>query len=425
MPIWSRACLKARRSIVAAEVTRLTFPSLNPQLSTLNHSVRASSRRLLQFKHALSLILAGILSFAAQPKGFAAELPPAAKSDSTAIAVEALSRLKDMDLEANPGIKAALMRVIESTKGRPQFVELVRDFKLKDQDPALLDYATVHPNDSGGADAMRLILENGNLDLVKRALNGSNAAPVIEVLGNVGEKQVIPILEPLLLDLKRDTTLRQSALRGLARLRDGAAAVLKLAKEDKLPADLKLLASVELNNVRWPELKEEAAQILPLPQSQNSEALPPIPELVKRGGDPAHGEKLFFSPQVACGSCHEVNGKGVDLGPKLSEIGTKYGKDALYLSILDPNAGISFGFETWQVLMKNDDEAYGLLASETEEEIAIKAAGNIITRYKKSEIAKREKLKNSMMPTGLQQAMSTQDLVDLVEFLSTLKKAAK
>jgi len=80
--------------------------------------------------------------------------------NKNAVAIEALSRLKGTDLEANPTLKAAVLRVVERTKGTPQFVELVRDFKLKDQEAALLDYAVAHPGDSGGVDAIRLLAEN-------------------------------------------------------------------------------------------------------------------------------------------------------------------------------------------------------------------------------------------------------------------------
>ena len=55
----------------------------------------------------------------------------------------------------------------------------------------------------------------------------------------------------------------------------------------------------------------------------------------------------------------------------------------------------------------------------------MKSQGGIVTRYRKSEIAKREPQKLSIMPAGLQQILSTEDLVDLVEYLSSLKKAVK
>ena len=106
----------------------------------------------------------------------------------------------------------------------------------------------------------------------------------------------------------------------------------------------------------------------------------------------------------------------------MSEIGTKLGKDALYEAILEPSSGVSFGFEAWSFTLKNGDEAYGLLASETADEVAVKAVGGIVTRLKKSEIESRQQSKLSIMPAGLQAAMTTQELIDLVEYLSTLKK---
>ncbi len=60
--------------------------------------------------------------------------------------------------------------------------------------------------------------------------------------------------------------------------------------------------------------------------------------------------------------------------------------------------------------------------SETEDELTIKDIKATSTRIKKRDIATRVKLKTSLMPAGLQQTMSTDDLVDLVGYLSSLKK---
>ena len=56
--------------------------------------------------------------------------------------------------------------------------------------------------------------------------------------------------------------------------------------------------------------------------------------------------------------------------------------------------------------------------------MAVKTQNGITSKYKKSEIVKRDKMATSIMPTGLQLTMSQTDLVDLVEYLTTLKKAA-
>ncbi len=94
------------------------------------------------------------------------------------------------------------------------------------------------------------------------------------------------------------------------------AALLRMAAEEKFPDDLKFTASAELNNVRWPEIKTEAAKLLPLPQGQNAQPLPPIAELLKIKGDPTRGGEVFARETVGCIKCHQVNGRGTDVGPR-------------------------------------------------------------------------------------------------------------
>jgi putative heme-binding domain-containing protein len=343
----------------------------------------------------------------------------------TAVAIEALSRLSPEQINANPKLQAALKRVLEAARGTSQFVELVRKFQLTNENSALLEIAIQNSTNSTGIDALRLVLESRSFDLLTsslRSTNHSSAVKLTEALGNLGEKQIVPLLEPIIADGKRDTALRKQAVRALAQTQEGASTLLKLARADQLGADVLLIASLELNNVRWPNIKSEAARLLPLPQGKNAQPLPTIGELVGRKGDVVRGAEIFGRAEVGCINCHQVNGKGVDFGPNLSEIGTKLGKDALYEAILDPSAGVSFGYEAWQVELKNGDEAFGLIVSETPEEIAIKTQNGIVTRYKKANISQRQMMKISTMPSGLQQTMSVEDLVDLTEYLASLKK---
>jgi len=272
---------------------------------------------------------------------------------------------------------------------------------------------------------MRLVLRNDDLSALKSALDGTNAVQLTQVLGNTEEKQIVAILLPSLSDRTRPITVRQQAVRSLAKVQEGAAALLELARDQKLPDDLRPIASSELNGVRWEKLKAQAAELLPLPKVQNAEPLPPMAELIKLKGDPQKGAAVFRRDTVGCLKCHQLNGEGMDFGPNLSEIGTKLAKGALYESILDPSAGISFGYEAWQIDLKNGDDAFGLIVSETPDELALKTVGGLVTRYKKNDIARRTKQKLSIMPTGLEQTMTRDELVDLVEYLSTLKHAAR
>jgi putative heme-binding domain-containing protein len=343
----------------------------------------------------------------------------------TAINLEALSRLKDVDLDANPAVKNVVLKLLDQVRGTPQFVEIVRDFKIKDQEEGLIQIAAKQPNSQAGVESMRMVLAGGKLDRLKQELAGTNAVPLTEALGNTGEKGMVPLLEPIVTDASRDVALRKQAVKSLVRTQEGATNLLQIVREQKLPDDLKLTTSMELNNVRWENIKAEASRLLPLPQGHDSKPLPPISDLVKMSGDPIKGAALFRSEAVGCSKCHQVNGEGIEFGPNLSEIGTKLAKEAIYESILDPSAGISFGFEAWQFELKDGDEAYGLIVSETGDEVAVKAVGGVVTRYKKADIVKRLKQKLSIMPAGLERTMTTQELVDLVIYLSSLKKAAK
>ena len=347
------------------------------------------------------------------------EIPTASR---TTVNLEALSRLKGMDLEANPSVKAVVLKLLDQLQGTPEFVQIVRDFNIKGQTEPLLAVATKDPSGPTAAEAMRLVLESGETNEISKALGSTNAAAIVEALGNTGEKAIVPLLRPLVTDVARPQPLRKQVVQALAKVQDGASAVLQLAKAQELPQDLRLTASSELNAVRWDSIKKQAAEILPLPKTHNTQ-LPPISELVKLKGDPQKGAEVFRRDTVGCYKCHQVNGHGTDFGPNLSEIGTKLAKDAIYEAILDPSAGISFGYEAWQIDLKNGDDALGLIVSETNDGLALKTVGGIVTRYKKDEILRRTKQKLSIMPAGLEQTMTASELVDLVEYLSSLKKA--
>jgi putative heme-binding domain-containing protein len=369
----------------------------------------------------MRFFFAGVLCLALTAQNFqAAEMEEQQRINT---AVDALTRLENVNLSEKPAVKAAVEHVLEKTRGTPNFVKLVQHFRLTNQNPGLLEVAIKNPADENGVQAVRLVLASKDSSAVKAALASNvDTARLVEALGNAKERQTIPWLAPLVTDEHRTIEVRRAAVRALTQTPDGAAALLALAKEDKLPDNLKFVAATELNSVRWPEIKSEAAKILPLPSGQNSQPLPPVSELVKLKGDVAKGAEVFRRDTTGCIKCHQVRGEGRDLGPALSEIGTKLPKEALYEAVLDPSAGISFGFEAWQVQLKSGDEAYGLKASETADEITIKDTNGIITRYKRTEISSMQQMKTSIMPAGLQQTMTTQELIDLIEYLSSLKK---
>jgi putative membrane-bound dehydrogenase-like protein len=337
------------------------------------------------------------------------------------VATEALTRLKGADVAKNPEVKSALDAMLASTRGTARFVELVREFNLQGYAPALLEFIVKAPGSPEAIEAAKTLLQNDRAAL-EQALRGPSASALIEALGNTADQRAVPLLEPIVLNRQAELSVRKAALKSLTQIQAGIAAILGMARNSTFPEELKFSAASALASVQNARLKNDIAQWFPLPAAGGGTTIPPMQELLKKKGDAVRGKMVFERAESTCVTCHRAGTVGKDVGPGLTEIGSKLGKDALFESILAPNAGISMGFETTQVSLKNADVAIGIVRSETPEEITLVMAGGAENKYKKSEIAAREKLPTSLMPAGLQAMMSTQDLVDLVEYLASLKK---
>ena len=149
--------------------------------------------------------------------------------------------------------------------------------------------------------------------------------------------------------------------------------------------------------------------------------LPSVGELAQKTGD-AQAGKLVYATTGTCSKCHVVNGVGRNVGPDLSEIGDKLGRQALYSSILYPSAGVSHNYETHTVLTEDGVFASGLLVSETADELRIKDVEGIERSFKKDSLLESGVSEVSLMPADIQKLMTERELVDLVEFLTTLRK---
>ena len=341
------------------------------------------------------------------------------------VALEALQRLKGMDLESNPALKAAVAKVVASTRGTPDFIQVARILELPDAGREVLEIALkLGADDARAVDGLRWILGRGELELARgRLANGTaEEGPVlIDLLGNAGDLPAIGLLVPLLGEPGRAAELRQRAVRALARSEPGARALLDAAAAGKLPEDLAATAAGTLRVVPWPAIQADAAKQFPAAAGLDGSALPTLAELLAMSGDAARGATVVALPQTACLVCHKVGERGVDFGPALTEIGNKLSREGLFEAILDPAASISHGFKGMQVTLKSGGARTGFLVSETATEIGLKEPSGIVTRIPLAEIAKREELSGSMMPAGLDRTMSAAQLADLVAYLASLK----
>src|SRR5690606_18955632 len=146
--------------------------------------------------------------------------------------------------------------------------------------------------------------------------------------------------------------LRREALRAASMQVETARRLLGRAERGELPADLKAEATTMLNAHPDRGVRRRAAEVLPLAGIGGGRPLPPFDELLSRRGDPARGREAFATAgETQCADCHRVQGRGQWVGPDLSTVGTKYGRDGLLTSILSPSAAIGYNFRSYVVAL--------------------------------------------------------------------------
>ena len=198
--------------------------------------------------------------------------------------------------------------------------------------------------------------------------------------------------------------------------------MLQMAEQGKFPQDLQLDGSAVTNASPRESVRLMAQQVLPLPRARGGTVLPPVRELLQKRGDSVRGKTTFFGtdgPQ--CSRCHKIAGVGRDVGPDLTRIGAKLAREALFESILNPSAAVAHEYQVWLIRTKSRGYIDGYIRSESGEEMELVDSNGNATRIPTGDILSRVKSATSLMPTGLSSGMSTQQLRDLVEFLSTLK----
>jgi len=347
------------------------------------------------------------------------------KARAELVNLEAINRLDAARIRSRDGAVEALNRLLDSLQGTSQFVQLATRFEMSDRYPVVLELAVANPESQLGVDAVTALLSRQQGKLISEVLNGDNAERALataRVLLVSGDGRAVGLLMPIIQDEDKPAELRRVSAQAVASSRNGAARLIELAQKGELDPALAPAVASRLHASNQQDIRQQAEKLFPLPPSKNATPLPPISELAKRRGDIAHG-KLIFETTGTCAKCHVVNGQGKEVGPNLSEIGNKLSREAFFESILFPSAGISHNFEGYSVILNDGNVVNGVLTSRTAEAVTIKTAEAIVRVIPVSEIDEVVKQKISLMPADIQKLMTEQDLVDVVEYLSTLKKA--
>jgi putative membrane-bound dehydrogenase-like protein len=140
-----------------------------------------------------------------------------------------------------------------------------------------------------------------------------------------------------------------------------------------------------------------------------------------RNGDPEEGKHLFHSRRAACYACHQVQGQGGKIGPDLSTIGGRRNDRDLIEAIVYPSSSLARGFEGFTLVTTDGKVVSGLITRETARAVFVRTADQSEVRVLRDAIEEMQPNGVSIMPAGLDQNMSVDELRDLLAYLRSLK----
>ena len=135
--------------------------------------------------------------------------------------------------------------------------------------------------------------------------------------------------------------------------------------------------------------------------------------------DAKAGRRLFFNAGIGqCANCHRHSGRGNVVGPDLSLVARQGDRASLLRSILEPNRDVAPQYFATALELEDGNTFTGILLRSSNVDVYRDATGKERV-FKKTDVANRKELKTSLMPTGLIDQMTDQDLRDILAFLTS------
>jgi putative heme-binding domain-containing protein len=154
---------------------------------------------------------------------------------------------------------------------------------------------------------------------------------------------------------------------------------------------------------------------------------PPAKDLdawLKRLEGPADAEvgaRVFFHPKVGgCFRCHRIDGRGQDVGPDLSTIGTTDRRHLLE-SILQPSNTVAPHYQVWQLETTDGQVRNGMLLHTNLDEYTYLDAKGGRFKLNTRDIVEQRAVPISIMPDGLVDGLTDQEIRDLLAYLQARK----
>jgi putative membrane-bound dehydrogenase-like protein len=262
-----------------------------------------------------------------------------------------------------------------------------------------------------------------------------------------------PDLIPILQQLLDDSPLRQSAIRGLAAFNDPAtpdlllkhyaafsaaekedavqtlasrpayaSALLDALEKGQVPrADVSAVVARQVLNLKDKQLETRLGKIWGQvrPASQERAALTAkykslLTPKKLQAADASKGRTVFAK---TCASCHKLYDAGGDIGPALTG-SQRANLDYILENVLDPNAVVANEYRVTIIRTTDGRFLNGIIKRETDKAVTVQTANELVV-VPKDEIEERRISNVSMMPEGLFDKLTADEVRDLVKYLQS------
>lgn len=138
-------------------------------------------------------------------------------------------------------------------------------------------------------------------------------------------------------------------------------------------------------------------------------------------GDIRRGQAVFNSQKAACSTCHAIGYLGGDVGPDLTRIGQIRTERDLLEAIAYPSASFVRSYEPVVVTTKDGDDHLGVVRKDAPDELVLATGPGAEVRLARAQIADLRAGTVSIMPGGLEEQLTRQELADLIAFLKATR----
>ncbi|PYI87927.1 MAG: hypothetical protein DME26_04575 [Verrucomicrobia bacterium] len=210
--------------------------------------------------------------------------------------------------------------------------------------------------------------------------------------------------------------VRRQVIAALLARTDRVGALMTALEQGRIsPAEFSSSQADFLRNYRDRAISQRALRIFGEASRPRTAVVEQFKTALRVTGIPARGRETF---RQRCASCHRLGGEGRPLGPDLATAKIA-GKGKMLRAILQPNLEVARGFGASVVETRHRENLLGIITDENETTITLREADGVEMVWPRLNIQSIQPQPWSLMPAGLEQGLTVQNMADLLEYIMT------